>query len=257
MGLRKDVVDNDRKKETFIRIKGFILLLGSVGSLVVGIKVGWDIVKEIISKMTSIIFQGIVAVIFFSLSIILFVLWIKQREGIFKSKLEEKTKQSDDLFELTKLPPEDQIITIEPSAYLEVVKREVSDIPNLHFKLNVHNHTYYLFVPKKVELKCYNNGKKVVEDEWDIEKDKEYISAKGYISVGERLPKYQPSSIILKVPIEKSYADWYNWDLEGYAIYANGGEERGVKIDTHHQMSDKNRLKLEKLLEDHLGDNKK
>ena len=65
MGLRKDVVDNDRKKETFIRIKGFILLLGSVGSLVVGIKVGWDIVKEIMSKMTSIIFQGIVAVILF------------------------------------------------------------------------------------------------------------------------------------------------------------------------------------------------
>lgn len=57
MGLRKDVVDNDRKKETFIRIKGFILLLGSVGSLVVGIKVGWDIVKEIISKMASIIFR--------------------------------------------------------------------------------------------------------------------------------------------------------------------------------------------------------
>ncbi|MEA2053163.1 MAG: hypothetical protein U9O90_10190 [Euryarchaeota archaeon] len=74
MGLRKDVVDNDRKKEPFIRIKGFILLLGSVGSLVVGIKVGWDIVKEIISKMTSIIFQGIVAVLFFSLSIILFAL---------------------------------------------------------------------------------------------------------------------------------------------------------------------------------------
>lgn len=67
------------------------MLLGSVGSLVGGIKVGWDIVKEIISKITSIIFQGIVAVIFFSLSIILFILWIKQREGIFKFRGKDKT----------------------------------------------------------------------------------------------------------------------------------------------------------------------
>lgn len=173
------------------------------------------------------------------------------------SNLEEKTKQYDDLFELTKLPPEDKIITIEPTAYLEVVKREVSDIPYLHFKLNVHNHSYYLFTPKRVELKCYNNGKKVGEDVWDAKKDREYISAKKYITVDGPLPKYQASSIIFKVPIEKKSADWYNWDLERCVTYTNGEEERNVKIETHHQMSDKNRPELEKLLEDALGDDKK
>lgn len=88
------------------------------------------------------------------------------------------------------------------------------------------------------------------EDVWDVKKDREYISAKKYITVDRTLPKYQASSIIFKVPIEKRYADWYNWDLEGHVTYTNGENKRNVKIDTQHQLSDKNRLKLEKLLED-------
>ena len=163
-------------------------------------------------------------------------------------------KQYGELAEKTKLTLEDEIITIEPSAYQEVVKREVSDILSLHFKLNVHNHSYYHFTPKRVELKCSNSGKKVVEDEWDAEKDIGYISARGHIHVGEQLPSYRSSFIILEVPIEKRYDDWYNWDLKGHATYTNGENERNVKIETHHQMTDKNKLKLEKLLEDALGD---
>ncbi len=95
------------------------------------------------------------------------------------------------------------------------------------------------------------------EDVWDAKKDREYISAKKYITVDGPLPKYQASSIIFKVPIEKRSADWYNWDLERCVTYTNGEEERNVKIETHHQMSDKNRPELEKLLEDALGDDKK
>ena len=237
----------EKIKRVFGWIWNSILLLGAIGSSIGGITLGWDIMKEGVVKMTSNILQGIVAVAFFILSIILFILWIKQRYGILKSKY-------DKLVKLTKLPPEDEIITIEPTAYLEVNKKEVYNFPYLNFILNVHNHSYYLFTPKSVELKCYNSGKKVGEDVWDVKKDKEYISAKKHITVDGSLPKYQAKSIIFKVPIEKRYADWYNWDLEGYVTYTNGENEKNVKIQTHHQLSDKNRLKLEKILEDALGD---
>lgn len=159
-----------------------------------------------------------------------------------------------DLFELTKLPPDDKIITIEPARYPEVATRENSVIPYLHFKFNVHNHSYYLFTPKKVELKCSNSGKEVVKDVWDINKDKEYISARKHITIDESLPKYLVRSIIFKVPIEKAYPDWSIWDFEGCVTYTNGEEERNVKIETRHHLSDKNIHKLEEMLKNVLGD---
>ena len=242
-------------------------LLGLIAPLLIAIYHARDTIGGLIAKMTSDIFNIVVIAILFLGVIMSFIRWNTQllRNRLrkseeetkqVKSKLEETTNQYDELFELTKLPLEDEIITIEPSTYQEVVKREVS-IPCLQFKLNVHNHSYYHFTPKRVELKCSNSGKKVVEDEWDVEKDIGYISAKRYIHVGEQLPGYQPSSIIFEVPIEKRYDDWYDWGLKGYAIYTNGEEERKVKIDTPHQMYDKNIHKLEKLLEDALGEGEK
>jgi len=253
------------EEENFLsRIKGYgwlYSLLGFILALLMTIYHARNTVGGILAKMTSDIFNIVVIAILFLGAIISFIRWNtqllrnrlrKSEEEIkqVKSKLEETTNQYDELVELTKLPTEDKIITIEPTAYLEVVKREVGDIPYLNFILNVHNHSYCLFAPKRVELKCYNSGKEVGEDVWDIEKDKEYISAKKYIKVDGSLPKYQASSIIFAVPIEKGYDDWYNWDLEGHAVYTNGKNERNVKIETHHQMSDKSRLKLEKLLEE-------
>ena len=243
----------EKIKRVFGWIKNNPLVLGVLGSLIATIII--DILEVVGVSLSKALYGFLITInplealelFFFSLFIVFLILLVKQRWGILKSKY-------DKLVELTKLPPEDKIITIEPTAYLEVVKREVSNIPDLTFILNVHNHSYYLFAPKRVKLKCYNSGEKVLEDIWDVEKDKEYISAKKHITVDGSLPKYQPKSIIFKVPIEKRYADWYNWDLEGYATYTNGEEERNVKIQTHHQMSDKNRLKLEKLLEETLGD---
>jgi hypothetical protein len=163
-------------------------------------------------------------------------------------------KQYVDLFELTKLPSDDKIITIEPAGYPEVATRENSVIPYLHFKFNVHNHSYYLFRPKEVVLTCSNNGKEVVKEVWDINKDKEYISAEKRIIIAEALPTYQARSIMFKVPIEDRYPDWSTWDFEGYATYTNGGEERNVKIETRHHLSDKNIHKLEEKLKVVLGD---
>ena len=253
------------EEENFLsRIKGYgwlYSLLGFILALLMTIYHARDTVGGILAKMTSDISNIVVITILFLGAIISFIRWNtqllrnrlrKSEEEIkqVKSKLEETTNQYDELVELTTLPPEDKIITIEPAAYLEVVKRGISDIPDLNFILNVHNHSYYLFTLKRVELKCYNSGKKVVEDVWDVKKDREYISAKKYITVDGSLPKYQARYIIFKVPIEKRYDDWYNWDLEGHATYTNGENERNVKIETHHQMTDKNRLKLEKLLEE-------
>ncbi|MCK4735209.1 MAG: hypothetical protein KAT65_22340 [Methanophagales archaeon] len=231
------------------KIAVIIAIVSGIIAIINPLLEGIKMVLPFLTKIES--FWLLMAVWFFTL----LLLWINRSNRKKKeSKLEETTKQYDALVELTTLPPEDKIITIEPAAYLEVVKRGISDIPDLNFILNVHNHSYYFFTLKRVELKCYNSGKKVLEDVWDVEKDKEYISAKKHITVDGSLPKYQSKSIIFKVPIEKRYDDWYNWDLEGGVTYTNGEEERNVKIDTHHQMSDKNRLKLEKLLEDALGD---
>ena len=246
-------------------IKDNLKLLGSIFSIITGIGFVWTMVEVLIAKMTIFILYCFGAVFFFSLGIILFFLWAKQRcdahiekkeEEIraLNSKYEEKTKEYDGLFELTKLPPEDEIITIEPSAYQEVVKREVSGIPYLHFKLNVHNHSYYHFTPKRVELKCSNSGKEVVEDVWAINKDKEYISARKHITISESLPKYQARSIIFKVPIEKAYPDWSIWDFEGCVTYTNGEEERNVTIETHHHLSDQNIHKLEVMRKNVLGE---
>lgn len=171
-----------------------------------------------------------------------------------KKNKNRKELEFDELVELTKLPLEDEIITIEPSAYQEVVKSEVDDSPYLHFKFNVHNHSYYLFTPKKVVLRCCNSGKEVVKEVWDIDKDKEYISARKHITIDASLPKYQARAIMFKVPIEKRYADWSTWDFDGYVTYTNGEEERNVKIDTCHTLSDKTIHKLEEMLKNVLGD---
>jgi len=219
---------------------GIILLI--VKAVIGGISV--KMVHETLMDLDILFVSGVICLI---IAVIFGGLYVKQRRNILKSKY-------DELVKLTKLPPEDEIITIEPAAYQAVLKREK---PNLQFRLIVHNHSYYHFTPKRVELKCSNSGKEVAEDVWDKDTDKpEYISKRGYIHVGEQLPKYQPSFIIFEAPIEKRYDDWYDWDLKGFATYTNGEEERNVKIETHHQMSDKNIHKLEEMLKKEEGEEK-
>ena len=216
---------------------GAVLLI--VSALLGGIPV--KMVYETLMDLDILFVSGVICLI---IAGIFGGLYAKQRCGILKSKY-------DELVKLTKLP--DELITIEPATYQEVLKRE----KKLQFRLIVHNHSYYHYTPKRVELKCSNSGKEVAEDVWDWDTDKpEYISKRRYIHVGEQLPKYRPSFIIFKVPIEKRYDDMYDWDLEGFVTYTNGEEERNVKIETHHQMSDKNIHKLEEMLKKVGGDEK-
>ena len=112
-------------------------LLGLIAPLLIAIYHARDTIGGLIAKMTSDIFNIVVIAILFLGVIMSFIRWNTQllRNRLrkseeetkqVKSKLEETTNQYDELFELTKLPLEDEIITIEPSTYQEVVKREVS-----------------------------------------------------------------------------------------------------------------------------------
>ena len=209
-----------------------------------------DTIGGLIGKMTSDIINIVVMGLLFIGIIISSIGWIRQLLRAAKSKY-------DKLEKLTELPPEDNIITIEPAEYPEVPTRENSVIPELQFQFIVHNHSYHLFTPKRVELECSNSGKEVVKDVWDIDKDKEYISAKKHITIDQSLPKYQARSIMFKVPIKNRYPDWYNWVFNGYVTYTNGEEERNVRIDDiRHHLSDKNIHKLEEMLKKVDGDEK-
>lgn len=94
----------EKIKKIFFWIKDNLVLFGSIGSIIVSAEIVWNVVKGVIAKMPSLILHIIGSGIFFSLSIILFIIWIRQRERrllrkerTLKSELGDKTKQYDEL----------------------------------------------------------------------------------------------------------------------------------------------------------------
>jgi hypothetical protein len=239
------------KKRFWSRYGWLYSLLSLIIALLMAIYHSRDTVRGLIGKMTSDIINIVVMGILFIGILISSIGWIRQLLRAAKSKY-------DNLEKLTELPPEDNIITIEPAGYPEVPTSKNRVIPELQFLFDVHNHSYYHFTPKRVELKCSNSGKEVVEDVWDWDTDNpHYISARKHITIDHSLPKYQARSVIFKVPIKNTYPDWYNWAFDGYVTYTNGEEERNVKIDDiRHYLSDKNIHKLEEMLKKVEGDEK-
>ena len=152
------------------------------------------------------------------------------------------------------------IITIREYKIAKAVRGEVSKYPSLRFTLEVINRSYIRFKPKRVEIKCYNEGEKVGEDYWEKGMEKNassYDSAKGYISVSPELVGYGESSINFEVPIEKKYEHLESWELHGYVQYTRRcGMRKYKKIDTVHYLSKQADDDLQKKLEEALGEAK-
>ena len=84
----------EKAKKAIVWIKEGLLLLGCVGSFVIGVNIIWG---GVIVKMMSIPLSIIGSVFFFALGVILLKYWIAQQKGPLQSELEEKKKQYDEL----------------------------------------------------------------------------------------------------------------------------------------------------------------
>ncbi len=172
---------------------------------------------------------------------------------IFSFVAYKMLKSYNEFAEQTK-PPSD-IISIEAHRLAKPVREKDSKYPSLRFSLEVINRSYYSFEPERVEITCYNDGEKVGEAVWDKDanKEKEYVSDRKYITVGEQLPKYGESYIRFEVPIEKEYNRLGRWDLNGHAKYTNGEKTLTIAIDTMHFMSKQAEEDLEKMVKAAIG----
>ena len=247
----------EKIKRVFGWIWNSILLLGAIGSSIAGIKLGWDIMKEGVVKMTSNILQGIGALAFFILSIILFILWIKQRCGILKSKY-------DKLVKLTKLPKTfDRAITVEKSSNSAIITNHNGKFPHLRFDMCVINRTYHFYKAEEAKAKCYCGSEEVLDKEgtWDSDTKKSET-----FELVTDLPVWGQGDGVIRfhVPIKELYDDMTTWRLRGKVKYKSKEPlltdddtqyaNPKIDIDVEYVLSEKQISKLKKEVEKALGD---
>ena len=243
-------------------------MLGSIFSIIAGIGFVWKVVEVLIAKMTIFILYCFGSVFFFSLGVILFFLWAKQRcdahiEKKDKEKMDiqlelvEERKQYNELYEKTKPPSE--VIAIKEYRIAELADG-TSKYPSLRLRLDVINRSYYNFKPKAVRIVCKNNEEEVGEDEW---REGMATGAKGFsgikkrIDIGSKLPPNGESYINFKVPIEKKYNHLARWDLEGYVEYESEEELKSVEIYTNHYLTKHAEEDIEQKLNKAIGGDSK
>lgn len=247
------------------------LVLAVLGSLIAIIIIDiWKVVGMSLSKalygfLITINPLDALELFFFSLFIFFLILLVKQRGGILKSKLEEKSKQYDELIKRIKLPEKfDKAITIEVSPKWnrphrqQIISATHNKPPQLYFDLRAINRTYHSFEAEEAVAKCFCDREEVCKGTWDR---KTRVSET--FDMVEDLPKFCEGDIVFHVPIKELYNNLEKWELEGTVKYRSKepliGEDNqyaNPEIDIHleYMLSEKLILELKKEVEKVLGD---
>ncbi|MCK4735492.1 MAG: hypothetical protein KAT65_23770 [Methanophagales archaeon] len=222
-------------------------LITGIALIIVGAVIGGKTFSMVYDTLMNLDFFNTSGAFFLIISAVLGVLYVKQRwkASIVKinSKLEDMTKEYNELYEKTKPPfSTDKLIKAEvkhnPTGKVGIE----GDPPYLIFDICVVNRTNYSFKPKEVFLKCYSYYPKdlVFRAEWEDR-------AKSQQIYPTELQSGEDGNIQFHVPKEKIDGSKRKFTLGGYVEYIT---EEGIIHEDLRKTVKVNITKLEYTLDE-------